>query len=224
MIQVSHLFKNYSLDGKNIHALRDINFFIAAGEFISIIGPSGSGKSTLLHLLGGLDRPTKGEILFHDENIFAYNDARVSQYRNFNVGFIFQQFHLQEHLNLLENVELPLYFCKKKKNSRNAARKALMEVDLFDRWDHKPTEVSGGQAQRAGIARAIVNDPQIILADEPTGDLDSESSKKILQLLRKLQKEKGITLIIVTHDENIAKAADRVLKLDNGKIVSITHA
>lgn len=223
MLELKNVSKNYLLDHKKIQALENINLIINKGEFISIIGPSGSGKSTLLQLLGGLDKPSEGEILFQGKNINNLNDKKLSHYRNSNIGFIFQQFHLQEHLNLLENVELPLLFGNKKNNTFKLAQKALKEVDLADRWDHKPTEVSGGQAQRAGIARAIVNNPQILLADEPTGDLDTESSNKILNLLRKFQKEKNITLVIVTHDPKIAQAADRVIKIEEGKLSHVKN-
>ncbi|MBU2524596.1 ABC transporter ATP-binding protein [Patescibacteria group bacterium] len=221
MLELKNLSKNYTLDKKTIHALKNLTLNIKQGDFISIVGPSGSGKSTLLNLIGGLDKPTSGLILFNNQNILTFNDSQLSAYRNFNIGFVFQQFHLEEHLTIFENTALPLYFSPDSNHNKinRLVNKALKDVDIFDRSNHRPSEVSGGQAQRAAIARALVNQPSIILADEPTGDLDPKNAAEILKLLKKLQKEKNITLIIVTHDETIANAADKIIKLKDGVMI-----
>lgn len=224
MLETRNLGKKYRLNGKIISALDAINITVADGEFLVIVGQSGSGKSTLLQILGGLDRPSEGKIFFQDRALDDLSDEELSRYRNHQVGFVFQQFHLQAHLNLRENVALPLHFSPEKSDRDMKARSALAVVSLLDRENHLPSEVSGGQGQRAGIARAIVNNPRLLLADEPTGELDSKTARDILSLLKKLRATQNLTLIVVTHDSSIARAADRVLELKNGRLNRIPHA
>lgn len=224
MLETQELDKEYLLNGKIVSALTEINIHVAQGEFLAIMGQSGSGKSTLLQILGGLDRPSRGRVLFRGRALNDFSDRELSLYRNREVGFVFQQFHLQAHLNLRENVALPLHFAPEKNDHDLKARTALAAVDLLDRQNHLPSEVSGGQAQRAGIARAIVNNPSLLLADEPTGELDGKTGRAILSLLKKLRETQNLTLIVVTHDPVIARAADRILELKNGRSNRTNHA
>jgi len=201
-----------------VPALRGVTFKINNGEVISIMGPSGSGKSTLMNILGCLDRLTSGEYTLDGEDVAGLDDDQLAQIRNQKVGFVFQNFNLLSRSTALENVELPLRYAGTTENPSKLAKKALENVGLGDRTHHKPTELSGGQQQRVAIARAIINNPAIILADEPTGNLDSKSGKEIMDLLLGLNKEFGTTLIVVTHDPKIAKHTARTIQIFDGLI------
>jgi len=204
---------------ETINALAGVTLEISPGEFVSIVGPSGSGKSTLLHIIGGLDSPTKGNIIVDGQDLSQASDSELSSYRNKKVGFVFQTFNLQPTYNALENVALPLVFARVPLGKRNQiAREALDTVGLGDRVRHKPGELSGGERQRVGIARALVNNPGILLADEPTGNLDSKARERIMELLTRLNKERGLTLVLVTHDLESARNANRMLQMHDGKL------
>lgn len=219
MIEVKNLKKYYELGGETVKALDGINLTIKQGEMIAVIGPSGSGKSTLMHLIGGLDKPDSGEIIVDGINLSDKNGKQLAEYRNKFIGFVFQTFNLQTHLTSLENVELPLIFSGlNKKVRREKALKALEKVGLLDRLKHRPGELSGGQRQRVSIARALVNSPKVIFADEPTGNLDSKTGDIILQLLKDLNEKDNVTIIIVTHDNYVAKATGRIIQIHDGKI------
>jgi putative ABC transport system ATP-binding protein len=219
MIELRDVWRLYHMGDETINALAGINLEISPGGFVSIVGPSGSGKSTLLHIIGGLDSPTRGSIVVDGQDLSKASDKELSSYRNKKVGFVFQTFNLQPTYNALENVALPLVFAKVPLGKRNQmAREALDTVGLGDRVRHKPGELSGGERQRVGIARALVNNPKILLADEPTGNLDSKASERIMELLSRLNKERGLTLILVTHDLESAKNANRMLQMHDGKL------
>ncbi len=219
MIEVKKIKKYYELGGETVKALDGIDLKIEQGEMVSIIGPSGSGKSTLMHLIGGLDKPDNGEIIVEGIKLSDKNSKELAKYRNKFIGFVFQTFNLQQHLTALENVELPLIFSGLKKKERTErAIAALEKVDLTDRLMHKPGELSGGQRQRVSIARAIVNNPKVIFADEPTGNLDSKTGDIILQLLKELNEQDNVTIIIVTHDKYVAQSTDRIIQILDGKI------
>lgn len=221
MIKATNLKKVYRLGGDTVNALNGVSIQIEKGEMVAITGTSGSGKSTLMHIIGGLDTPHKGEIIVNNINLAKAGRAKLARYRNKTIGFVFQTFNLEPQLTTLENVELPLIFSNiKRKKRRELAMDAIKKVGLEDRTNHKPSELSGGQRQRVSIARAIVNSPGIILADEPTGNLDSKNGRKIIDLLRDLNKKEGVTVVIVTHDEDIARAADRIIKIKDGEIVN----
>lgn len=218
MIRLTDVSKKF-VSGKSTNfALIDINLEIKEGEFIAIVGPSGSGKSTLLHLIGGLDTPSKGTITVNNKNINLLNDNDLSKYRNENVGFVFQEFYLESALTALRNVLIPSLFNHPSENDNIRAKKILEEVELSEKTNALVNELSGGQKQRVAIARALMNNPTIIIADEPTGNLDSKTGEKILKLLKKLHKEHHITLLIATHDEAIAKAANKIIKIDDGHL------
>lgn len=215
-IQLNNVSKTYTVGTTSVEALKNINLTIEEGEFLAIVGPSGSGKSTLLHLLGGLDAPTKGSITVDNEDIGKLKDTNLSTYRSQKVGFIFQDFKLQPHLTALENVRMPQLFSRAKE--KQSPQSILTKVGLSKRLHHKPNEISGGQKQRVAIARALINKPSIIIADEPTGNLDSVTGKKIIDLLKKIHKEEGVIMIIVTHDQNIAQHAHRIVEIKDGKL------
>ena len=220
LIQIKNLAKTYNNDGVETKALREATFSIKTGEFIAIMGPSGSGKSTLMQLLGFLDKKTGGSYFFKDKNVENYSDDELSSIRNQEVGFVFQAFNLLPRTSVYENVELPLLYNTQKINQQeNKARinKALKAVNLEYRAEHLSNQISGGQKQRAAIARALVNDPSVIFADEPTGNLDSKSGEAIMEIFKNLNK-KGKTVILVTHEESIAKYAQRIIKVEDGKI------
>ncbi|MBI5400298.1 ABC transporter ATP-binding protein [Candidatus Saganbacteria bacterium] len=203
-----------------VNALRGINLLVARGEFLSIMGPSGCGKSTLMHILGCLDRPTSGHVHLDEVDVDELDDNSLAEIRNKKVGFVFQTFNLLPKLNAIENVELPLIYAGIGfDNRRKKAAELLKVVGLKERMFHKPSELSGGQSQRVAIARALANDPSIILADEPTGNLDSKSGDEIINLFQELNK-RGITLIIVTHDQEIADHSKRIVRLRDGLVVS----
>ena len=219
VIKATALSKKYIMGAHEFYALRNIDLEIKQGEFIAVLGPSGSGKSTLLNLLGGFDRQTDGVITVYGHDLRSLSDKKMSLYRNKTVGFVFQSFHLNPSLTALENVAVPLIYARIKRSLRpEIAQEALNEVSLTDRMHHRPSQLSGGQRQRVSIARAIVNRPQIILADEPTGNLDSASGRRIIELLHKL-KDDGYTIIMVTHNSKQAVSADRLIELRDGRIV-----
>ncbi|KGK98452.1 ABC transporter ATP-binding protein [Methanococcoides methylutens] len=220
IIEIRDLTKIYT-DGLGVKALDGLNMTVKRGEFLSIIGPSGSGKSTLLHMIGILDTPTSGIILIDGENVTTMSDKERSSARNEMLGFIFQYHHLLPDFSALENVMMPLLIAgKSKREAEKIASDILKEVGLEERMDHRPNQLSGGQNQRVAVARALANDPKIVIGDEPTGNLDSHSSDKIYELLRKLNKEHDQTFILVTHDESMAAKTDRIVRIVDGKIVN----
>lgn len=219
MISVKNLKKTYFLGGEEVHALDDVSLSIKEHEFVAIIGQSGSGKSTFMNMLGCLDRPDSGEITLDGTDILKCKEKELSVIRNKKIGFIFQQFHLLPKLSALENVELTLiYQGMPTKKRREKAVKALKAVGLEKRMNHKPNQLSGGQQQRVAIARALVGEPSLILADEPTGNLDSRSGKEIMMLLHNLYEE-GNTIVLITHDNNVAMEAPRQVQISDGKII-----
>ncbi|HWP49793.1 MAG TPA: ABC transporter ATP-binding protein [Candidatus Limnocylindrales bacterium] len=219
MIQLKDISKVYALGAQEVEVLRNISLEIKPGEFLSLVGPSGSGKSTLMNILGCLDKPTRGSYFFEGVSVADLNDDQLAEIRNKKIGFVFQSFHLLPRINALQNVELPLIYAGVPRSKRKErAREVLTAVDLADRIHHKPNELSGGQRQRVAIARALVNNPQIILADEPTGNLDTRSGNEILQIFEKLNRQ-GVTLVIVTHDLSIAQRTHRIVTLRDGEII-----
>lgn len=219
MISVKNLKKTYFLGGEEVHALDDVSLSIKEHEFVAIIGQSGSGKSTFMNMLGCLDRPDSGEITLDGTDILKCKEKELSVIRNKKIGFIFQQFHLLPKLSALENVELPLiYQGMPTKKRREKVVKALKSVGLEKRMNHKPNQLSGWQQQRVAIARALVGEPSLILADEPTGNLDSRSGKEIMMLLHNLHEE-GNTIVLITHDNNVAMEAPRQVQISDGKII-----
>lgn len=218
VLVMDKLCKNYQLGSTELRVLRDIDLTIHSGEYVAIMGPSGSGKSTLLNMIGCLDRPTSGDYLLGGQSVSEMDDDELSSIRGARIGFIFQSFNLIAQLNVIENIEIPMYYqgCSEHESAERARELAGL-VGLADRVDHRPSELSGGQQQRVAIARALGNDPLIILADEPTGNLDSTSGADILTILDRLHRE-GKTLIVVTHDEDITTQAERVIRLFDGRI------
>jgi putative ABC transport system ATP-binding protein len=217
MITLKNVSKRFVSGKSSTQALANINLNIKKGQFIAIVGPSGSGKTTLLNIIGGLDFPSKGEIEFNKKLINRFNDNEISKYRNNDVGFIFQEFHLAHHLTVKENVLLPTFFNHTSKKE-SQAEKLIEEVKLTQKSHSKASELSGGEKQRTAIARALINNPQIILADEPTGNLDLKTGETIINLLKQLHKIHKTTLIVATHDKKIAQAAGRIIKIHQGKI------
>jgi putative ABC transport system ATP-binding protein len=216
VIEARDLTKVYIMGEVEVQALRGVSFTIQRGEVVSIMGPSGSGKSTLMNTLGCLDRPTAGDYVLDGESVATLSDDQLANIRNRKVGFVFQSFNLLSRQTAITNVELPLRYSGNQEGRRERAIEALKAVGLEDRMTHRPFELSGGQQQRVAIARAIVNNPAIIMADEPTGNLDSKVGKEIMNLLLNLNKESGTTLIIVTHDPTIAEQTQRVIRLRDG--------
>lgn len=222
MIQVKDLYKIYRMGESKVHALDGVDFEIYRGEFCAITGPSGSGKSTLLNMLAGLEHPTKGEIVIAGKHIEKLNEKQLVTFRRERVGFIFQSYNLIATMNAVENVALPLSFRGIPKAARiKKAKQYLKLVGLEKFMNHMPNQMSGGQQQRVGIARALAADPQIIFADEPTGNLDSKTTMEVLRLMQQIVKERNQTLVMVTHDNNLATYADRIFKIIDGKIVHI---
>ncbi|MBU4252727.1 MAG: ABC transporter ATP-binding protein [Candidatus Omnitrophica bacterium] len=222
IVKASAIGKSYRDNSSNLEVLKDINFTVAQGEFLVIQGPSGAGKSTLLHILGGLDNPTSGAVYFQGTDIYTLDENARSAFRNQQVGFVFQFFHLLPELNALENVLLPgiLKSWWERKKSLGAALELLERLGLSGRLKHRPSALSGGEQQRVALARALINHPQLLLCDEPTGNLDSENGKKILQLLIELNRSQKLTIIMVTHDQEIASGAARVMRLKDGLILN----
>jgi len=221
LIELKNLFKNYVNDEVVTPVLHDLSFKIEPGEFVAIMGKSGSGKSTLMHILGFLDRPTKGQYLFKNEDMLAFNDEKLAALRNKEVGFVFQQFNLLARTSVLENVKLPLAYTRQISNEEKnkKALAAIRAVDLEHRINNLSNQLSGGEKQRVAIARALVNEPSIIFADEPTGNLDSKSGEQVMQILNKLH-EQGKTIILVTHEQYTAEYAERIIKLKDGEIMA----
>ena len=223
VVEVRDLKKIYKMGQVEVEALRGASLQIARGEVVAIMGPSGSGKSTMMNILGCLDRPSSGEYLLDGESVASLNDDELAAIRNHKVGFIFQSFNLLSRQTALSNVELPLRYAGEMNNRRQRAKEALEAVGLSDRIYHRPTELSGGQQQRVAIARAIVNDPAIIMADEPTGNLDSKVGKEIMALLLNLNKQRGTTLIIVTHDPTIGEQTQRIIHIRDGLVEDLAE-
>jgi len=225
LIEVKNARKVYDLGEVKVVALGDASFEIEKGEYVALIGPSGSGKSTLMNTLGCLDRPTEGSYLLDGEEVVDMTKDQRATIRNKHLGFVFQNFNLLARTTALENVELPLLYTKgiSARQRHQMATAALESVGLGDRLDHHPSQLSGGQQQRVAIARALVNEPSILMGDEPTGNLDSKTSREVIKLFRQLNREKKLTVIIVTHDQNVARNADRVIVMHDGLIVADTH-
>ena len=220
MIHAHHLTRTYAMDSETIAALSDVSFHIGQGEYAAIVGPSGSGKSTLMHLLGCLDRPSAGQYLLDGQDISQLPDKRLAQLRGEKIGFVFQGFQLISRMTALENVLLPMVLCGMKEKDRNARAEALLHrVGLGDRLYHKPSQLSGGQQQRVAIARALARNPAILLADEPTGALDPQSTREVLSLLDDLHQE-GHTVLLITHDMSVAHRTQRQLVIRGGQLVS----
>lgn len=220
MIEAKDIFKSYWTGNIEIKVLQGVSFGIKGGEYISIIGPSGSGKSTLMNILGCIDIPTSGSYKLEEKEVSTLDDNELAKIRNQKVGFVFQTFNLLPRLTALSNVELPLIYAGiNRRERRERALNVLEKVGLADRVNHKPNELSGGQSQRVAIARALVNNPSIILADEPTGNLDRGTGREIIKLFQQLNLESGVTLIIVTHDIEVGKSAKRLIELVDGRIV-----
>jgi putative ABC transport system ATP-binding protein len=218
VIAIHDMTKVYVMGEHEVHALNGVSMEINEGDFVSIMGPSGSGKSTLMNMLGALDQPTSGSYFLDGTDVSRMSDDQLADIRNQKIGFVFQNFNLLSRTPALQQVELPLIYSGKGQRNRRA-REALEKVGLGDRIDHKPSELSGGQQQRVAIARALVNEPAIILADEPTGNLDSTSGTEVMQIFQKLNDEQGITVVFVTHDPWIARHTRRVITLADGKVV-----
>jgi putative ABC transport system ATP-binding protein len=219
VVNASNLVKTYKMGTVDVNALQGVSVRIARSEVVAIMGPSGSGKSTLMNIIGCLDRPTTGEYSLDGEPVAGLSDDQLSLIRNRKVGFVFQSFNLLNRATALYNVEMPMRYAGKRINqARERARASLESVGLGDRINHKPNELSGGQQQRVAIARALVNDPAILLADEPTGALDSKSGKEIMEILLNLNRDRGTTLIFVTHDPNIAAMTQRTIRIKDGMI------
>jgi putative ABC transport system ATP-binding protein len=218
VIEARDLAKVYRMGEVQVHALCGLSMKVARGEVISIMGPSGSGKSTLMNIIGCLDRPTSGDYILDGVNVSNLKDDQLASIRNRKVGFVFQSFNLLPRATALANVELPMRYSGVRSGRKDRARLALQAVGLDDRLTHRPSELSGGQQQRVAIARALVNDPAIILADEPTGNLDSKSGAEIMHLLLKLNQERGTTLIIVTHDSEVAAQTHRIIHIRDGMV------
>jgi len=217
VIQVEQVTKVYRMGETEVHALRGVDLTVSEGEMMSIMGPSGSGKSTLMNILGCLDRPTSGRYQLAGQDVSRLKDDQLAAIRGRRIGFIFQTFNLLSRATALENVELPLLYSGIP-DRRRRAREALEAVGLAHRARHRPNELSGGQQQRVAIARALVNDPSIILADEPTGNLDSKTGEEVLELLEQLHRERGLTLVIVTHDPRVAARTERIVYLLDGRV------
>jgi putative ABC transport system ATP-binding protein len=225
VISVRDLTKTYKVGEHSVHALRSISLDIEQGEFVSVIGPSGSGKSTLMHILGCLDQPTSGQYILDGRDVSRLTDDEVSLVRNQKIGFVFQGYNLLTRTSALENVELPLLYGGANLSAserRHRAMAALTAVGLESRADHHPNQLSGGQQQRVAIARALLNHPTILLADEPTGNLDSKTSVEVMDIFQSLQRERGITIVLITHEMDVAQYGSRLISFKDGRIVSDT--
>ncbi len=220
MIKLENVHKIYGTGPTQVHALRGVDLEIHEKEFVFIVGPSGSGKTTLLDVMGGLLKPTKGRVLYNEKNIYEMNDDELSLFRRDTIGFVFQAYNLIPPLTVLENILIPLYPQGITENHVKKARELLKIVGLQGKEDRKPSELSGGEGQRVAIARAMINDPLVILADEPTGNLDSKTGDVVMQYFRKINKEKGTTVVVVTHDIEYIKKKDTVYKIKDGTILN----
>ncbi len=218
LLRIEHLSKTYGTGENTVRALDDVSFSVAQGEFLAITGPSGSGKSTLLHILGGVDRPTSGKVYMNGEEVYSRSDTALAIFRRREVGLIYQFYNLIPVLNVVENITLPVLMDGRKVNEERL-RELLHTLRLEGREKHLPNQLSGGQQQRVSIGRALMNAPSVVLADEPTGNLDSKNSQEIVELLKYSNREYGQTLIVITHDESIALQADRVIAIEDGHIV-----
>ena len=218
LLRIEHLSKTYGTGENTVRALDDVSFSVAQGEFLAIIGPSGSGKSTLLHILGGVDRPTSGNVYMNGEDVYSRSDTALAIFRRREVGLIYQFYNLIPVLNVVENITLPVLMDGRKVNEERL-HELLHTLRLEGRENHLPNQLSGGQQQRVSIGRALMNAPSVVLADEPTGNLDSKNSQEIVELLKYSNREYGQTLIVITHDESIALQADRVIAIEDGHIV-----
>ncbi|RXS41882.1 lipoprotein-releasing ABC transporter ATP-binding protein LolD [Idiomarina sp. 29L] len=219
LLHCSGLSKTYQDGDNQVNVLKSVDFSISAGEMVAIVGASGSGKSTLLHILGGLEKPTTGELMFNDQDMTSWSSDKLSSWRNSNLGFVYQFHHLLPEFSALENVAMPLLIAgEKSKNAKQTAQILLERVGLGHRLSHRPSQLSGGERQRVAIARAFVNNPDIVLADEPTGNLDGEAAASIYQLMLELNKEKGTAFIVVTHDNTLAEQLHRVERLVDGTL------
>jgi putative ABC transport system ATP-binding protein len=222
VIELKDITRHFKIGEVEVQALRGVNLVINRGEYVALMGPSGSGKSTLMNILGCLDTPTSGSYVLNNNNVSNLTDNELAEIRNKEIGFVFQTFNLLARSTALDNVALPLVYAgKSKKDRTQRAKDVLSNVGLSDRMTHKPNELSGGQRQRVAIARALVNDPSIILADEPTGNLDTKTSYEIMELMEEIH-QKGNTVVIVTHEEDIARRAKRIVRMRDGKIESDT--
>ncbi len=220
MIKLENITRDYRMGYDIVHAVCGISLEIKEGEFVALVGPSGSGKSTTMHIIGGLDTPTSGRVIVDGQDLSRASDKELAHYRNRKIGFVFQAFNLHPTYTAVENVALPLVFAGMPLKKRTELAVAALEtVGMAERALHRPNQLSGGERQRVSIARALVTQPKIILADEPTGNLDSKNGKHVIELLSRLNSEKGITLIIVTHDMEIARTAERMIKMRDGRIV-----
>ena len=217
ILRVEHLSKIYGKGENEVRALDDVSFSVEKGQFVAIIGPSGSGKSTLLHILGGVDRPSSGNVFLEGQDVFAQNEEQLAIFRRRQVGLIYQFYNLIPVLNVTENITLPVLMDGRKVN-RKRLEDLLTTLNLKGREKHLPNQLSGGQQQRVSIGRALMNSPAIVLADEPTGNLDSKNSQEIVELLKLSNKQYGQTLVVITHDESIALQADRIITIEDGKI------
>ncbi|WP_026975007.1 ABC transporter ATP-binding protein [Alicyclobacillus contaminans] len=218
MIVLRHVWKTYTVGGEPLHVLRDVTLDVAAGEFVAIMGPSGSGKSTLMHILGCLDVPTRGTYHLDNQPVHEWHGRALAHVRNRDIGFVFQHFHLLPRMTALRNVELPMIYAgRPRAERRRQARQLLAQVGMEERAHHYPNQLSGGQRQRVAIARALANGPRLLLADEPTGALDSATGRGILELFRQLNQQ-GMTIVMITHDPSVAAAAHRIVHLVDGRV------
>ena len=217
ILRVEHLSKIYGKDANQVCALDDVSFSVEKGQFVAIVGPSGSGKSTLLHILGGVDKPTSGKVFLEGQDVFAQNEDQLAIFRRRQVGLIYQFYNLIPVLNVTENITLPVLMDGRKVNEHRL-RDLLTTLGLTDREKHLPNQLSGGQQQRVSIGRALMNGPAIVLADEPTGNLESKNSQEIVELLKFSNKQYGQTILVITHDESIALQADRIMTMEDGRI------
>ncbi|NPA53361.1 MAG: ABC transporter ATP-binding protein [Aquificae bacterium] len=219
-IKAEKIKKIYFLEGEKIEALKGVSLSIEKGEMVALMGPSGSGKSTLLHILGGIDKPTEGNVFINGQNLLSLSDKKLAIFRNKHIGFVFQFHYLLPEFTILENVMLPVQIYNRG-GAKEKAEKILRLLGLSHRLKHKPSQVSGGEQQRAAIARAVVNEPDVILADEPTGNLDSKNAQKVMEIFLQMNKEKNVSIVIATHDREIAEYCNRILYLKDGVIEDI---
>ncbi|SNZ09930.1 lipoprotein-releasing system ATP-binding protein [Persephonella hydrogeniphila] len=217
IVKTENLVKRYSLDGTYIEALKGVSLNIKEGEMVALMGPSGSGKSTLLHIIGGIDLPTQGKVLIKNEDIFSLSEKKLAKFRNRNIGFVFQFHYLLPEFTALENVMIPVQIYNKGE-AREKAEDILVRLGLRERLYHKPSQMSGGEQQRVAIARAVVNNPALLLADEPTGNLDSVNTQIVMELLKELNEKNNVTMVIATHDKEVAEFCDRIIFLKDGKL------